>query len=99
MALDNSTSDLLICLPYHEQGKNMRSSFPDQYPLRMPAGMRSRIRANADANRRSMNSEIVYILDRALAAEEKNGPAEAPTSPDHGPSNSPQEKANEHVHG
>ena len=59
----------------------------DQYPLRLPRGMRERIRSNAEANRRSMNSEIVHYLDRALAAEEKNGPAEAPTSPSHGPSN------------
>lgn len=54
----------------------------DQYPLRMPAGMRERIRERAAENRRSMNSEIVHYLDRALAAENEKGPAEAATSPD-----------------
>ncbi|MBE0580826.1 MAG: Arc family DNA-binding protein [Devosia sp.] len=47
----------------------------DQYPLRMPPGMRERIRQSAETNRRSMNSEIVHHLDRALAAENENGPA------------------------
>lgn len=69
-----------------------------QVNLRIPTKMRDRIRSNAEANRRSMNSEIVHYLDRALAADEKNGPAEAPTSPSHGSNNPPQEKANEHVH-
>lgn len=43
-----------------------------QFPLRIPNGMRDRIRANAEANRRSMNAEIIHYLDRALAAEEKS---------------------------
>lgn len=55
-----------------------------QLNIRLPAGMRERIRVKAEANRRSMNSEIVYYLDRALAAEERKGPAEAATSPSHG---------------
>lgn len=62
-----------------------------QMKIRLPAGMRDRIRSNAEANRRSMNSEIVHYLDRALAAEEKKGPAEAATSPSRGSSNPHQE--------
>lgn len=45
----------------------------DKFPLRMPAGMRERLRRAADANRRSMNSEIVHYLDRALKAQEPRG--------------------------
>lgn len=35
----------------------------DQFPLRMPDGMRDRIKAAADANGRSMNSEIIAQLE------------------------------------
>jgi plasmid stability protein len=65
--------------------------------LRLPDGMRRRIRLHADANRRSMNSEIVHYLDRALAAQDEEGPAGAPTPPSHGSDQPRQEKANEHV--
>lgn len=52
--------------------------------VRLPQGMRDRIRERAAENRRSMNAEIVHYLDRALAAQlEAKGPAEAATSPSH----------------
>jgi plasmid stability protein len=51
------------------------------YILRMPDGMRDRIRERAEANRRSMNSEIIYYLDRALAAENEKGPAATAIAP------------------
>lgn len=54
----------------------------DKYIVRLPDGMRDRIRDNAAANRRSMNSEIVYHLDRALADENKKGPAATAIAPD-----------------
>lgn len=54
----------------------------EQYPLRMPIGMRERIRKSAEENRRSMNSEIVHHLDRALAEENENGPAATAIAPD-----------------
>ena len=38
----------------------------DQFVLRLPAGMRERIRAVADANNRSMNAEIVSRLEDSL---------------------------------
>jgi len=65
----------------------------EQYPLRMPRGMRERIRRNAAVNRRSMNSEIVHYLDQALEAQEAKGPAAAATAPDleHDPSRSKDE--------
>ena len=36
----------------------------DKFMLRMPDGMRDRIRAAAEANNRSMNSEILATLER-----------------------------------
>lgn len=42
----------------------------DQFPVRMPPGMRDRIKAAAAANYRSMNSEIVSTLERAFPAPE-----------------------------
>ncbi len=35
----------------------------EQFMLRMPEGMRDRIKAAADANNRSMNSEILSLLE------------------------------------
>ena len=57
---------------------------PDQaqFPLRISIPMRDRIRRSAEANRRSMNSQIEHYLDLALAGEEK-GAAEGATSPRH----------------
>jgi plasmid stability protein len=41
----------------------------DQFPLRLPDGMRQKIRAAADANARSMNSEILDRLDASFDPE------------------------------
>jgi hypothetical protein len=40
-------------------------SFQDKFMLRLPDGMRDRIKAAAEANQRSMNSEIVTTLLKA----------------------------------
>ena len=42
------------------------SRHQDQFVLRMPDGMRERIMESAKANNRSMNSEIVAILEKAF---------------------------------
>ncbi|MEJ1173192.1 Arc family DNA-binding protein [Agrobacterium sp. CMT1] len=42
----------------------------DKFPLRLPDGMRDRIRSEADRNNRSMNAEIVFQLSRAYAQPE-----------------------------
>ncbi|MCZ4270881.1 Arc family DNA-binding protein [Maritalea porphyrae] len=39
----------------------------DQYIVRFPIGMRDDIKMQAKRNRRSMNAEIVTLLERALA--------------------------------
>ncbi|MBB6011909.1 plasmid stability protein [Aquamicrobium lusatiense] len=59
------------------------SGGPDKYTLRLPDGMRTRIRERAVANKRSMNSEIIHVLDCAIRSENEKGPAEAATSPSH----------------
>lgn len=51
----------------------------DQFSLRFPEGLRERIKAIASTNRRSMNSEIVSILEDALSEREKEV-AEQPAS-------------------
>ncbi|MGB3831197.1 MAG: Arc family DNA-binding protein [Mesorhizobium sp.] len=57
---------------------------PEPLSVRLPKGMRNRIRERAAANRRSMNAEIVHYLDRALADQpEINGAASAATDPRH----------------
>jgi predicted DNA-binding protein len=40
----------------------------DQFMLRLPEGMRDRIKLFADRNSRSMNAEIVATLDKAYPA-------------------------------
>ena len=58
------------------------STVADKYVIRLPAGMRDRIRERAAANRRSMNAEIVHYLDRSLdEAREAEGAASAGTDP------------------
>ncbi|WP_442580748.1 Arc family DNA-binding protein [Mesorhizobium sp. ASY16-5R] len=49
--------------------------------IRLPDGMRERIRQNAAENRRSMNSEIVHYLDFALDAQDAKGAVETAISP------------------
>lgn len=41
----------------------------DQIALRLPPGLRDAVKAAAKANGRSMNSEVIQILDRALRSE------------------------------
>ncbi|WP_082555348.1 Arc family DNA-binding protein [Devosia sp. Root635] len=56
-----------------------------QLNIRIPALLRDRLRESAEANRRSVTAEIVHYLDRALAAENENGPASVRALPDQEP--------------
>lgn len=38
----------------------------ERFNVRMPQGLRDRLRHSADENRRSMNAELIFHLDRAL---------------------------------
>lgn len=51
--------------------EDQNRTLTDKFMLRLPDGMRDRIKAAAEANSRSMNAEIVATLD------EKYSPAEA----------------------
>lgn len=44
----------------------------DKYIVRMPEGMRDHIKVEAAKNKRSMNAEIIYQLERAYGANEKS---------------------------
>lgn len=45
-----------------------KRQFNDKFMLRMPDGMRDRIKSAADNNGRSMNAEIVQVLDEHYPA-------------------------------
>jgi hypothetical protein len=51
-----------------------------KYIVRFPEGMRDRIHAEAAANHRSINNEIVHRVAQSYQAQEK-GAAEGATSP------------------
>ncbi len=46
----------------------MEGRSSEQYMLRFPCGMRQKFKAMAALNRRSLNSEVIFHLDRALAS-------------------------------
>jgi molecular chaperone GrpE (heat shock protein) len=56
-------------------GENMRMAENrtniDQFQLRLPPGLRERIKEKADANGRSMNTEIVEAIEAALVGGEQ----------------------------
>lgn len=56
----------------------------DDFRMRLPTGMRQRIKVLAADNLRSMNAEIVFHLKRSLAADERRSPdpsSDRPTLP------------------
>lgn len=52
----------------------------DQFQLRLPDGLRPRIAHLAKRNLRSMNSEIVFLLEKAIRAECESEKKLAPES-------------------
>lgn len=46
----------------------MPRQIEDKFIVRMPAGMRSMLKYRASQARRSMNSEILLMIERALAS-------------------------------
>ncbi len=42
------------------------SQTAERFNVRMPDGLRERLRASAEMNKRSMNAELIFHLDRAL---------------------------------
>ncbi len=49
--------------------ESQNRTLTEQFMLRLPDGMRDRIKAAAEANNRSMNAEIVARLDESLNRE------------------------------
>jgi hypothetical protein len=49
-----------------------------QFLTRFPDGMRERIKAEADANKRTMNDEIIARLERSFAQDAERGAASGP---------------------
>lgn len=47
----------------HTMSDSDQHQFKDRYMLRLPDGMRDRIKAAAEANSRSMNAEIIAALE------------------------------------
>lgn len=67
---------MMIVTYYHQEIAVPRVAMGvDQFNLRLPEALRRSIREIAADNRRSMNSEIVVILENAVAqtAETKKG--------------------------
>ena len=42
------------------------SQIAERFNVRMPDGLRERLKASAELNKRSMNAELIFHLDRAL---------------------------------
>lgn len=49
----------------------------DKFLMRLPDGLRSRIKEAANANLRSMNSELLYQLERIYPENSKTQKADA----------------------
>lgn len=47
----------------------------EAFSLRIPASLRERVRISAAVNRRSVNAEMLVLLERALPAENKTAEA------------------------
>jgi plasmid stability protein len=64
---------------------NQHAKYPsetaDKFVVRLPDGMRERIKDKASRNHRTMNAEILHVLDRALAADETKDPASVKLKP------------------
>ena len=45
-----------------------RSQLADQFVIRFPGGMRDAIKRSAKSNRRSMNAEIIFHLEKVFEA-------------------------------
>lgn len=47
----------------------------ERFNVRMPEGLRERLRMSAEDNRRSMNAELIFHLDRALPLQVRKAAA------------------------
>jgi plasmid stability protein len=75
------------------------SETADKFVVRLPQGMRDRIKVKAATTRRTMNSLIIHALDRALAADENESPAAIGVAPGSVSKSSLQENDLERING
>lgn len=64
--------DILSTPSTNHRGDPMTSESkrPDPYPLRLPPRLRQAIRRRADLNRRSMQQELLFVLEREFLADD-----------------------------
>lgn len=57
----------------------------DQFMIRFPDGMRQQLKSMAALNRRSLNAEVIILIERALRGEQAAGtdPEKASPAADH----------------
>jgi hypothetical protein len=53
------------------------SATREQFIVRFPEGLRAKVKAVAAANRRSMNAELLLLIERGLAASGEQGDVRA----------------------
>ncbi|MBY3312221.1 Arc family DNA-binding protein [Rhizobium ruizarguesonis] len=53
---------------------------PEQFKLRLPRSLKSRLSASALEHRRSLNAEIIVLLERAMPAENEKAETAATVS-------------------
>jgi hypothetical protein len=58
----------------------MQEQLDARFMLRVPDALRARVERSAKNNRRSMNSEIIILLERALPPENEKAEAVATAS-------------------
>lgn len=59
----------------------MTKQIEDKFIVRMPPGMRAVVKYRAAQSRRSMNSEILLMIERALRGEEAAGTSPEKANP------------------
>ncbi|WP_374591094.1 Arc family DNA-binding protein [Ciceribacter sp. RN22] len=54
--------------------RSLTTETVEQYQLRLPATLREKLKSRATANRRSLNSEILVCLEKAVASTTEGEP-------------------------
>ncbi|SOC02169.1 Arc family DNA-binding protein [Rhodobacter maris] len=67
--MDIIASSYFLC-PFDIMPEQEKRALSDKFMLRLPDGMRDRIKAAADASNRSMNAEIVATLEEKYPARD-----------------------------
>lgn len=67
--MDSIASSIVLC-PIAIMSENESRSLTDKFMLRLPDGMRGRVKLAAEQNNRSMNSEIVATLEEKYPVPE-----------------------------